>query len=86
MTYSGPWPDGVRFVRTELQTGQTFARIALTARWPEKVARNRGNARKAYDVALAYIPAIALTPELSAELQELIRELHDSLVRLGEAV
>jgi hypothetical protein len=43
------------FLDTELKTGLTFARLALTARDPQKISRNLSNARKAYETIIDYL-------------------------------
>lgn len=56
---------GFQFLKTELDTGLTFLRIALGAKGLNKnrVERNRMNARKAYDSAMHFLPSTSLNPE-----------------------
>ena len=69
------------FVHAELNTGLTFARVAATAKYPDKFERNRINARKAYDTALKYMD---MDKAQSAELQQKHDELKRALQQLGE--
>jgi hypothetical protein len=80
------WPTDANFVKIELQTGITFADIALSAKYPDKVQRNRANARKAYDTALEYIDRVPLDGEMANQLRELLEHLRDQLAQLGESV
>ena len=75
------------FLQTELNTGLTFAGIALTpALGAEKVARNRANARAAYDSLLRFKDSVALTPEQSAVFDLGFARLRDQLRELGEVL
>ena len=58
----------VEFLRTELATGLTFSRIALEAKHESKVARNRVNARRAYDTLLHFTPGTSLSAEEARKL------------------
>ena len=79
---------GTEFVFTELQTGMTFASLALAAQPYERDKRERGtqNARKAYDAALKFRERVSLSEEQNsryeAEKQQLKTALHD----LGQSV
>jgi len=75
----------VHFLKTELKTGMTFARIAATAKHRKRRDRNLANARKAYDTAREYLQKLTFTPETSSQLHELERLRHQ-LVELGESV
>lgn len=79
-------PDGVslEFVKTELETGITFARIALSAKHADKLERNKANARLAYDTALRF--AERLTPKQAADVDALIKDLRGKLEELGESL
>jgi hypothetical protein len=48
------WPEGLSFLRTELETRLEFAVVALDANHPDKATRNTTNARLAYDTALTF--------------------------------
>jgi len=73
----------VRFVNTEAETGLTLARLAADSRDAKKKARNRCNARKAYDTALKRVGAVAQSEDLEAVHQKL-RKLRKLLKSLGE--
>ena len=75
---------GVEFLRTELRTGLTMAKIARKAQSPNKADRNRVNARKAYDTALRFFAKTALTEEEAEELRGMITRLKLALSELGE--
>ncbi len=74
----------VEFLKTELETGITFAQLALSARREDKIERTKANARKAYDTALKFMDKLA--PEKSAELNGLLQNLRTRLRDLGEPV
>jgi hypothetical protein len=80
------WPPSAKFVRTELETGITFADIALSARYQDKIDRNTANARKAYDTAIAYMDKLSLGADSMAELHRLRKHLHHQLIELGQTV
>jgi len=67
----------------ELNTGLMFARVAATAKYPDKYERNRVNARKAYDTALKYMD---MDKAESAEFKEKLDELKRALRQLGESL
>ena len=74
----------MKFLKTELQTGITFADVALTARYADKVERNKANARKAYDTALRFLEKTR--PECASQLETLIKHLRSKLEALGESL
>jgi hypothetical protein len=75
------------FIRTELETGITFASIALDSKTEEKRQRSCQNARKAYDTAMHFwkehLPEESVTPP---ELLARLNTLRDLLLRLGETI
>ena len=75
---------GVEFLRTELRTGLTMAKIARETQSPNKADRNRANARKAYDTALRFFAKTSLTDEEAEELRGMITRLKSALTALGE--
>ena len=75
----------VSFLRTELETGSTFALIAEQAVYEDKINRNLENARKAFLSAQHFIKKIALSDEESAELHGKLGELERRLQTLKEA-
>lgn len=84
MSVPRDWPEGVCFIKTELDTGLMFCSIALTAGSLEKIARNTGNARKAYDTALRLVPQLILTLQESEQFDSKFARLKHKLVQLGE--
>ena len=83
---SRDWPEGVYFIKTELQTGLMFSSIALAAASAQKIARNTANARKAYDTALRLVQRVTLTTEESEQFEHAFARLKRELVQLGESV
>lgn len=76
----------VEFLRAELDTGLTFATIALHAAYEGKTNRNRTNARKAYDSILHFIAQAQLTPQETDEIKSALVVLRSKLLELGEDV
>ena len=74
----------VEFLKTELETGITFADLALSARHEDKLERTKANARKAHDTAVRFMEK--LKPEDAAELDLLVKDLRSKLRDLGESV
>src|SRR5262249_20555027 len=74
----------VEFLRAELDTGLTMARIALAATREDKTNRNRTYARKAYDSLLRFIPRARLTPKETDEIKLQLEVLRSKLLELGE--
>ena len=63
---------GYFFLQTELNTGLTFASIALQSRnlrRPEKVQRNRANARTAFDTIIRFREQVPLTQAQADEIE-----------------
>jgi nucleoside phosphorylase len=79
-------PDGLGFLRTELETGLTLARIARTAKQADKRNRNLLNARKAYEAVLRFMTGVILTTNQSRELKNELERLKKELRTLGENV
>jgi hypothetical protein len=73
----------LEFLKTELETGITFATLALSARYEHKLKRTKANARKAYDTAVKFMDKLT---EKSAELDSLFQDLRSKLRDLGESV
>lgn len=80
------WPADAIFLKTELQTGITFADIALSAKYPDKLKRNAANARKAYDTALKFMAKSSEKSRFKATLDQLVERLRSKLRELGEDV
>ena len=74
------------FLKTELETGNTFAKVALSAKHADKLERNRANARKAYDTALKFFGTASVDTASAVELKRLLEDLRAKLGELGEAV
>ena len=72
------------FVKAELKAGLTFSHIALQSKSQEKTARNRANARKAYDAILRFANESALSHEGVEEFANLLADLKSNLLQLGE--
>lgn len=80
------WPEGLLFIKTELELGSTFAKAALDSKKHARIVRNTANARAAYDSASKYVVELSLSSENSSLLDDLFRRLRLQLVRLGESV
>ncbi len=78
--------SGFQFVNVELDTGLTFARIALAAKGQRKIERNRANARKAYDSAMHVLASLVLEKDQTVTLRHKANALKSSLEKLGEAL
>ena len=76
--------SGMEFLRTELSTGFTLSRLAQSAKQMDKKRRTRGNARKAYDSVLHFLPTARLTADEAAEVNSKMEELRFELHCLGE--
>jgi len=84
-------PDFTRssyeFLVTEVETGLTFARIALDEKTDEdKITRNTRNARAAFDAVLRFRDRVALGAPEAALLERTMADLRRNLVQLGEDV
>jgi hypothetical protein len=75
---------GLDFLRTELDTGLTLANIALRNDHPDKVERNRKNARLAYDTVIRTRGRVLLTEEQSQSVSLTLKQLRKKLEQLGE--
>lgn len=79
-----PTPVEMDFLRSELRTGQTLAKIASDATYRDKSDRNRANARKAYDAVVRFAPRVNLSLEETEEIKSKLQELKSGLQTLGE--
>ncbi len=77
-------PQEVLAIKTEIQTGRTFARIALGSDDPDKTARNTANARKAYDVAREWAGKALLNPAEQREIADQLELLKAELAKLEQ--
>lgn len=76
----------LEFLKTELETGHTFANLALSAKYADKLERNKANARKAYDTARKFLASASVDANSALELNRLLEDLRAKLDELGEAV
>ncbi len=76
------WREGVSFIKAELNAGIGFSMIALSSRDREKIARNTGYARSAFDVAGRFVKKVRLRAEDAIEVDQGFQELRANLVRL----
>ena len=74
------------FLRTELETGLTFAKIGLSAHDEEKIRRNQLNAQKAYDTFCRYFANAAVSEAESDEMHATAAELKGLLGKLEKAL
>jgi hypothetical protein len=76
---------GFTFFITDIELAMTLVRIAADSENdPEKKARNRQNARHAYDTILRLSTSAALSDEERAEVNGKLRQLKSSLEGIGE--
>jgi hypothetical protein len=71
--------NGLAFLRVELRTGLTFARIARTAKQADKRNRNFLKAKEAYDSVLHFMPRVVLTVSQSKEIKRKLERLKTEL-------
>ena len=74
------------FLETDLRTALTFTKIARQTRDPERKARTRRNARKAYDMVVGYMTKVELTPSDVRVFSRLLKKLRFDLTELGETL
>jgi hypothetical protein len=73
----------IRSTVTFVEMAETFATIALQSDDREKAARNKQNARKAYDIALHFPAPATLTEDQEKEIPEKLASLRSHLRELG---
>ncbi len=79
--------EGVDFLRTELDVGLTFARIALESQANSaKRRRNTANARKAYDSFVSWEKRVRLTAVEKQKFETKLKKVKSILVKLGETL
>jgi hypothetical protein len=76
----------LEFLRTELHSGLTLAKLSRTANHSAKSERNRANARKAYDAVLRFMGRVLLTGKEAKEVNTKLNHLKSELRKLGEDV
>ena len=74
----------IDFLRSEVDTGLTLAKIAHNANRDDRKSRNRLNARKAYDAVVRFTPRVTLTAEETDEMKTKMEQLKSELQKLGE--
>lgn len=79
-----PTPVELDFLRSEIVTGLTLARIAHDANRQDRRTRNSINARKAYDAVVHFMPRVNLNPEETNEMKTKLEHLKSELEKLGE--
>lgn len=72
------------FLKVEVALAQTFSSIALKAKNPEKRARNRRAARKAFDMVSQFMGRVTLTNDDALWLESNLQRLKFDLATLGE--
>ena len=76
----------IDFILNEIETGKTFAKIALDASEPEKRQRNLTNARKAYQTAIERIQKAGFSPDMKSGFLEKLAGLQQRFEQLGEEI
>ena len=76
----------LQFIRSELETGMTFASLALNSESDGKRQRNQQNARKAYDSAQHFLEEHIAREKTTkqTDLLEGLTQLKNLLTGLGE--
>lgn len=74
----------VTFLDAEVNTGITFARIALQATDRNKVSRNLVSARKAYETITTYLAGLPPNTRGLQDIREKVATLQQLLNQLGE--
>lgn len=82
MAHRRYWLAGITALKTELETGLTFSRVAAASDDRSKKARNTANARKAYDTARRWAAKVVLTPADSKEIEAAFERLKANLAKL----
>lgn len=83
---SRPNKVSTEFLKVDLETGLTFANLALQADDNAKKERNRRAARKAYDTIVRLIDRVILTDAETKFFKKNLQRLKDDLIKLGEAL
>ena len=78
-------PEAIEAIRVEIQTGHTFARVALDSKDRKKTIRNRAHARKAYDTARRWAEQALLPQAVSKEIAEQLELLEAELRKLEKS-
>lgn len=75
----------VEFLNVEVDTGLVFAELATRSDNVQKTARNRANARVAYDTVLRFIGLVSMTDAESESMALKLSQLKLLLQDLGES-
>ena len=88
MQGKGDSAPGLVFLFTEIETGLTFADIALGAKPHDvdKIRRNTANARTAYDTVLRFRSRVDVDEAGAKRLEAVLAQLRAALLELGESV
>ncbi len=78
--------QGLRFIRTELTTGMTFARLASRTLDASRAARCKDHATEAYQSASRAAAKVEIDELDRTELEASFRSLRTKLEQLGVAV
>lgn len=78
-------PGAVEAIKVEIQTGHTFARVALGAKDRKKTVRNKAYARKAYEMARRWAEQSPLPQAESKEIAEQLELLKAELIKLDKS-
>ena len=76
----------LNMLHSELSLGLTFSRIASTSNDPDKINRNRANARRAYDAVLKFQKRISLTKAEARDLRGGLVRIKRGLQQFGDYV
>jgi hypothetical protein len=78
-------PEAVEAIRVEIQTGYTFARVALNSKDRKKTVRNAANARKAYETARRWAEQALVPQAVSKEIADQLELLEAELRKLEKS-
>ena len=76
---------GAQFLKIDLHTALTFAKIARETKDAARRLRNIRSARKAYETLIKLSRKIDLPPADTKAIDKVLEELRTKLVELGEA-
>ena len=78
---------GAEFLKVEVETGLTFANIALSEEpGSQERIKNQSNARKAYQTVLRLRDRVEKPEATSRSIQNGLDQLRSALIKLGEDV
>ena len=76
--------NSLDLIRIDLGVARTSVKIAVDSTNREKILRNRGNARKAYDAVIRFLLTAEVEPNERKRLDREIASLKSSLIQLGD--